>query len=58
MQNELQEFLGQYVPKVASLQAMLSSNVANGVPYDNRSVSQPIISVLHLIPLLFKSPLE
>jgi hypothetical protein len=36
LQNELQEFLGHHIPKVTTLQAMLSSHLATGLSRDNR----------------------
>ena len=51
LQNELQEFLGHYIPKVTSLQSVLSSNLATGAAHDNRS--EVFVSLAKPIVLIF-----
>ena len=41
LQTELQEFLNQYIPKVASLQVIMSSTFLNGSVHENRSIVAP-----------------
>ena len=52
LQNELQEFLGQYIPKVASLQAILSSN---GVALDRSESYLPYCKTYRFPHLVFLS---
>lgn len=58
LQNELQEFLGQYIPKVTYLQATLSSNLTNGFAHENRSAlfAQGMPTVLNFFFFSHKSP--